>query len=226
MGQSKLAVVATPLSPATERIVISAPNLQTVTFPIRGIAPYMQAKFATKAQNAIRAKHEAGSTAQGKKVREARNFKEDFEQATYRTADGHYGIPASAFRTACIDVMRLVGFKMTLGKLSIFVEPDGFDASSGKPLVFIDGKPEMNIDGVRNATGVLDLRARPMWREWSAKVRVRFDADQFTVADVTNLMARVGMQCGIGEGRPNSRDSTGMGYGLFEVKQAQQRIAA
>lgn len=58
------------------------------------------------------------------------------------------------------------------------------------------------------------------------RVTVRFDADQFTVADVTNLMARVGLQCGIGEERPNSRDSTGMGYGLFEVKQAQQRLAA
>jgi len=223
---AKLAVVAASESPKEDRIVISAPNLQTVIFPIVGIAPYMQAKFAQKAANAIRAKHEAGSTSQGKKVREARNFKDDFEQATYRTANGEYGMPASAFRTAMIDVMRLVGFKMTLGKLSIFVEPDGFDATSGKPLVFITGKPEMNIDGVRNATGVLDLRSRPMWRNWSAKVRVRFDADQFTVTDVTNLMARVGLQCGIGEGRPNSRDSTGMGYGLFEVKQAQQRLAA
>lgn len=226
---AKLAVVATPTPTETapfERIVISAPNLQTVLFNIKGIAPYMQAKFAAKAANAIRAKHEAGSTSQGKKVREARNFKDDFEQATYRTADGKYGMPAAAFRTAMIDVMRLVGFKMTLGKLSIFVEPDGYDETSGKPLVFIAGKPEMNIDGVRNATGVLDLRSRPMWREWSAKVRVRFDADQFTVTDVTNLMARVGMQCGIGEGRPNSRDSTGMGYGLFEVKKEAQGLRA
>lgn len=221
---AKLAVPAVE-SPPSERIVISAPNLQTVTFPISGLAPYMQAKFAEKAANAIREKHEAGSTSQGKKVRSARNFKDDFEQATYRTAEGRCGIPASAFRTAMIDVMRLVGFKMTLGKLSIFVEPDGFDVSSGKPLVFLEQEPEMNIDGVRNATGVLDLRSRPMWRKWSAKVRVRFDADQFTVQDVTNLMARVGLQCGIGEGRPNSRDSTGMGYGLFEVRQAHHLAA-
>src|ERR1035437_6206178 len=96
---AKLAVVATPTDTAPfERIVISAPNLQTVLFPIHGIAPYMQAKFSSKAQTAIREKHEAGSTSNGKKVREARNFTTDFEQATYRTPDGEYGIPASAFR--------------------------------------------------------------------------------------------------------------------------------
>jgi len=49
-------------------------------------------------------------------------------------------------------------------------------------------------------------------------VVVNFDADQFTVQDVTNLMQRVGMQVGIGEGRPDSRDSAGLGWGTFCLK--------
>jgi len=36
--------------------------------------------------------------------------------------------------------------------------------------------------------------------------------------DVSNLLARVGIQCGIGEGRHNSRDSTGIGFGTFKIK--------
>ena len=68
---------------------------------------------------------------------------------------------------------------------------------------------------VRNATGVADIRVRPMWREWAADVKVSYDADQFTLQDVTNLMQRVGMQVGIGEGRPDSRDSAGLGWGTF-----------
>lgn len=44
---------------------------------------------------------------------------------------------------------------------------------------------------VRNATGVADIRVRPMWREWSADLRIRYDADQFTLNEVTNLLARV-----------------------------------
>jgi len=70
---------------------------------------------------------------------------------------------------------------------------------------------------VRNATGVADIRVRPMWREWGAHVRVKYDADQFTLTDVTNLMARVGMQVGIGEGRPDSKSSAGLGWGTFEL---------
>jgi hypothetical protein len=71
---------------------------------------------------------------------------------------------------------------------------------------------------VRNATGVADIRVRPMWREWGANVRVKYDADQFTIQDVTNLMQRVGMQVGIGEGRPDSRDSAGLGWGTFRLE--------
>jgi hypothetical protein len=57
-----------------------------------------------------------------------------------------------------------------------------------------------------------------MWRPgWEAKVRIRFDGDQFTLTDVTNLLMRVGLQVGIGEGRPDSKMSTGMGWGMFEV---------
>ena len=49
-------------------------------------------------------------------------------------------------------------------------------------------------------------------------MRVRFDADQFTLTDVANLLMRVGMQVGIGEGRPFSKNSNGMGWGLFDLK--------
>ena len=54
-------------------------------------------------------------------------------------------------------------------------------------------------------------------RKWSATVQVSFDGDQFTVAYVYNLLARAGMQVGIGEGRPDSKKSNGMGWGTFEV---------
>jgi len=39
-----------------------------------------------------------------------------------------------------------------------------------------------------------------------------------TEEDVVNLIARVGMQVGIGEGRPDSKASAGLGFGLFEIE--------
>lgn len=203
--------------PPKEEVVITAPRLRTAIFKCVGTAPYMQARFTEKSIGKMKATHEAGTQSRGKKVREARSFEADCEAAKHVSTEGWVGVPAGAFRTAMIDVCRLVGFKMTLAKLSVFVEPDGFDKVDGTPLIKIQGTPEMNISGVRNANGNLDLRSRPMWRKWNIDVRVRWDLDQFSLSDVTNLLSRVGLQCGIGEGRPNSRMSTGIGFGTFEI---------
>lgn len=198
-------------------VQIKAPNIQRAAFALVGTAPYVQARFSAKAMQAMREKMLAGSTASSKKKREARDFDDDYRQAMHVSAEGWYGIPAGAFRQAMISACRLVGFKMTLAKLSVFVEADGFDAVDGVPLVKIEGTPARLDMAVRNATGVADIRVRPIWREWSADLRVNYDADQFTLEDVTNLMRRVGMQVGIGEGRPDSRESAGLGWGTFDL---------
>ena len=117
-----------------------------------------------------------------------------------------------------ISACRVVGFKMTLAKLSVFVEPDGFDAVDGTPLVKIIGEPRLHQGYGRNANGGVDLRWRPMWEQWKAAVHVRWDASQFSAQDVVNLMARAGLQVGIGEGRPDSPNSNGLGWGMFEVR--------
>lgn len=203
---------------ATEAITISPPNFQTMNFKLRGTAPYMQARFSAKAIQAMKAKHKAGSTANKGKKREPRNFEEDFQGAIHFSTEGWIGVPASCIRAACIDVCRMVGFKMTHAKMSIFVEADGLDKVDGMPLVRLEaGDPEQSEMATRNATGVADIRVRPMWREWGLNLRLKFDADQFTRSDVTNLLARAGQQVGIGEGRPFSKMSNGLGFGTFEI---------
>ena len=196
-------------------IAISPPDLRTASFHIVGRAPYMQSRFSKKMEM-MRTQQE-GSAARSKKKREARDFERDCQEAMHISTDGWSGIPAASFRNAMIDACRTVGYKMTLAKMSIFVEPDGFDREDGQPLVRIEGAPELSVLPVRNATGVADLRARPLWREWSADVRIQWDGAQFTDADVLNLLARAGAQVGIGEGRPYSRMSNGMGFGLFAL---------
>lgn len=206
------------MSKSAVAVQISAPKIETAAFRIRGTAPLVQLRFSQKAMGMMMEKMAAGSTAKGKKVREARDFDRDMRDAMHVSTEGWVGIPASAFRQAIISACRLVGFKMTLAKLSVFVVADGFDAVDGIPLIRLDaGEPERLDMAVRNATGVADIRIRPMWREWGAKVLIRYDADQFTIQDVTNLMARVGAQVGIGEGRPDSKSSAGLGWGTFEL---------
>lgn len=204
---------------AAERVPVVVQPLkeQIVAFNLRGMAPYMQLRFSQKAMAKMQATQEAGSQSRSKVKREARDFTQDYEQAMHLLEDGSHGIPAAAFRNAMISACRTIGFKMTLAKLSIFVEPDGLDQVDGTPLVRLYGEPEQTVMPVRNATGVADLRVRPLWREWYTTIRVRFDTAQFSVEDVFNLVIRAGAQVGIGEGRPDSRESAGLGYGLFTI---------
>lgn len=199
-------------------MAIAPLNVRGLKFKIEGTAPYMQHQFPKKALEMMRAKHEAGSTAKkGKGNREKRDFEKDFTEAMHVSSEGWVGIPAAAFRNATIDVCRMVGYKMTHARMSVFVKADGLDKLTGDGLVKIIGKPEMNIRAVRNQTGVADLRSRPMWRKWGAVVTVEYDADQFTAEDVTNLFARAGAQVGLGEGRPFSKASNGLGFGTFKL---------
>jgi hypothetical protein len=152
-----------------------------------------------------------------KKKKDPREYEKEFIGAMYEGEKGMRGIPAAAFRNAMISACRMVGFKMTLAKLSVFVEADSFDQKDGTPIIKIEGKPELCQFACRNANGSTDIRTRAIWKRWSAKVRIRYDADQFNKNDVANLLMRVGMQVGIGEGRPDSRMSAGMGWGLFKL---------
>lgn len=202
-------------------VQIKPANINAAVFKIKGTAPYVQARFSAKAMQAMKSKMLLGSQAKKKTAKEARDFEDDFRQAMHISTDGWHGLPASAFRQGIISACRLVGFKMTLAKLSVFVDADGFDAVDGVPLIkLMGGEPEYTEMAVRNATGVADIRVRPMWREWGAEVRVKYDADQFSLQDVTNLFDRVGKQVGIGEGRPDSRMSAGLGWGTFELDMA------
>lgn len=204
---------------AVHEMTIAPPNFETAMFQITGIAPYVQNKFSAKALEQMKNKQEAGSTGKKGTKREAKDFKAAYEGAMHTSKEGWHGIPAPAFRNACISACRMCGFQMTRAKLSVFVEADGFDKDDGTPLVKITkGKPHYTEMSVRNETGVADVRPRPMWDEgWQADVRVRFDADQFTIRDVSNLLARAGLQVGIGEGRPDSKRSCGMGWGMFSL---------
>jgi hypothetical protein len=202
-------------------IGISAPNMRRIELGIVGTAPLVISRFPAKAMQMMMEKQAAGSQAKKGKAREAKDFDAAFNGARHIATEGWDGVHAGAFRNGLISACRLVNFKMTLAKLSLFVEADGLDAIDGTPLVrIIGGEPERTDLPVRNATGVVDIRTRPMWREWAMNLRIRFDADQFSAADVANLLARVGAQVGIGEGRADSKSSAGVGWGHFEVAQS------
>lgn len=199
---------------------IQPPKFDTAEFTIKGTAPLVIHRFSAKTKQEMKLKMETGRPAGSKKVREARSTDDLYEEARYRSKDGWDGFHAGALRKALISACRLVGFKMTLAKLSVFVEADGVDAQEPQiPLIRIYGDPRKQEDMARVETGQPYVTVRAAFLDWSAKVKIRWDADQFTLGDIANLLARVGLQVGLGEGRPDSVNSAGLGWGLFNVAQ-------
>lgn len=204
-------------------VTIKPPNFGYAVFHIKGVAPLVIHRFSAKTKNEMKAKMELGKPSSSKKNREAKQTDDLYEEARYRNAAGWDGFHAGAIRAALISACRLVGFKMTLAKLSVFVEADGVDRDEPQiPLIRIYGDPVKQEDMARVETGQPYVTVRAAYHDWQAQVRIRYDADQFTLQDVTNLMSRVGLQVGICEGRPDSKNSAGMGWGLFQIEQAKE----
>jgi len=196
--------------------VIKPPSIAVLEVGIRGIEPLVIARFSKKAD--LMMKMSEGGAAKNKKERKARDYDLEAQDAKHVSLEGWEGIAASAFRAGLISVCRLVNFKMTMAKMAIFIVSDGCDREEQTPLVRIYGPGATTFTAhTRNSTGVVDVRSRPMYSKWGCVLRVRFDQDQFSAQDVLNLIARVGLQNGIGEGRPNSKVSAGLGFGLFSV---------
>jgi hypothetical protein len=205
----------------TKTVAIPRPRFGRAEFSIRGTEVLVIHRFSAKTKAQMKQKMETGKAASSRKNREAKDTDQTYQEARYISRDGWDGFHAASLRNAMISACRLVGFKMTLAKLSIFIEADGYDAQEPQiPLIRIYGEPTKQEDMARVETGQPYVTVRAAYHDWKARVRIRWDSDQFTLEDVTNLLARVGMQVGIGEGRPDSKNSAGMGWGLFEVEAA------
>jgi len=229
METNRLAPDNGKLVPSKLNIQITAPRMRTAQFEIVGTAPLVIHRFSERIKNSFHDKIVEGSTPRGKNKFAASDPDKICEAAKYigeTNGERWEGFNASAIRLAMIDACRLTNTKMTLAKLSIFTIEDGRDVYSPLyPLVRIHGKSEKTEMIGRTETGVAMLTIRPMYFPWSATLRIRFDADQFSVTDITNLLARAGGQVGIGEGRPNSKNSGGMGWGTFDVKGDDEKLA-
>lgn len=210
-------------------VVIPPPNFQQAQFEIIGNAPLVIHRMSVKVGAEFRRKIEEGSKPTQKKKFKPTDIRDIFNEARYingaregkqKTPEAWDGIHAAAFRNAMISACRLVGFKMTIAKMSVFIVQDGWDYIEPQiPLVRIEhAEPVLQQDIARTSTGVAYLCIRPAYHNWTAKLNIRWDGDQFSLTDIANLLSRVGQQVGVGEGRPDSKASAGMGWGTFQLK--------
>jgi hypothetical protein len=92
--------------------------------------------------------------------------------------------------TPVIHRFPLVGHKITLAKLNILVQGEGFDVREPQiSLVQIHGAPVKQEERARVKTQQPYATARAGHHAWSAKLRIRWDADQFAPRNLTDLLA-------------------------------------
>lgn len=226
--RNRITVTKTKRKAVPTVITIPAPNIQTIKFKIVGDTPLCTHSWDEKAVKMMRDK-QAGL----KVVKKPKVPWDDFcgslywiskrpakvTKATIKKAK--FGFPATAIKAAAVAACRGVdSLKMTEAKQLLFVESDYTRPHDGKDLILINGSPEYLESMVRLQTGVADLRYRGIFYEWSAIVRMQFDADNIAATSVVNLVNRAGLTCGICEWRPSSpRSSTG-NWGRFHVEDA------
>jgi hypothetical protein len=215
------------MAAATKAVAITAPNFGEAVFKLNGEEVLVIHRFSQKVKMEMKGKMETGKPASNKKNREPKNTEQTFHEARYISPEGWDGFHAAAIRNAMISACRLCGFPMTRAKMSIFVIADGHDKQEPQiPLIRIYGEPVKQEDIAHVETGQPYVTVRAAYHNWKAIVRIRWDADQFTLADIASLLSRVGMQVGIGEGRYDSKNSAGLGWGAFSLDQGQEGIAA
>jgi hypothetical protein len=211
-----------------KEVEVKAPNYVVFKTTLMGTAPYVSNNFAQESQEMMAAAQAAGDAGKKGKKRDPKDFAAAYRGSLHESEDGWYGIPATAFRSSLIRACVPIGLEMTKARMSIFVEADGYEKGTGTPLVkFTKGRPEMFKAFARNASGGADIRARGRFAPgWECVLRVRFDADFFTLEKVANLVARAGISVGVGAGRPFSKMSDGCGWGTFEIKDVKKIKAA
>lgn len=203
------------------KIEIKAPNFQSVILRVEGNSPLLLHKFSEKMRKQMEEKQTATNKTKAK--REPKDYAAEFNAARYVSVKGWDGVPAAAFRAAMIAACRTIdGLPMTRAKGAFFIKADGRDKEDGTSLVRLEGKPIHDTRPVRLESGVADMRNRPRYDEWACELTIEFDADLLSTQDIGALLARAGLQVGIGELRPQAPNSYGGDCGMFSVKTAKK----
>jgi hypothetical protein len=245
LGKSNGPPVATAAPPAPAKkpgrgrgvvagpIEIRPPKIEVIVVEIRGNMPLIVHSWSVKAvRQMLHKQMKIPDTG-----REAKDPQRDFENSRLISTAGWDGVPCTALKSAFAEAARQVpGLTMTMAKRLVFVEPDGVSVTTkieipatdsspaftvpfgGVELVRIYGEPTLRCDMVRIDGGnTADIRFRAEYKQWSARLQIRYNANILMANQVVHLVATAGLSEGIGEWRPSAPHVTSGSYGTWDV---------
>ncbi len=141
-----------------------------------------------------------------KQARGAKDPEAEILACVYRDDNGHPAFPTIAFKSAVVDACRFAdGMKMVVLRGAFHIEGE---------LVRIDSsEPIPRQDMVRVGMGTADIRFRPEFRDWRARLRLSYNSRVISAAELVNLFNLAGFGVGVGEWRPEKNGQ----FGRFHV---------
>lgn len=184
-------------------IVLPEINIQTFEIKLIGDSELIMHAWADKAIKQIQDK-------QGKKAKtakEARDPHQEYLDSMYQIDDDTYGFPTVAFKAAAVNACSQVeGVTKVNARAAFHID--------GELLPIESDPPYMRTDMVRIGMGVSDVRYRGGFKNWTAIVPIKFNADVLSAEQIINIFNLAGFGVGIGEWRPQKNGS----YGRFHVE--------
>lgn len=123
-------------------------------------------------------------------------------------SNAKFGFPACGFKAAAIDAGYQQGIlaKKTTARGAFHILGD---------MIEIEGTPTIREDMVRIGQGTADIRYRGEFKEWKAKLKIRYNPRVMSAEQIINLINIGGFANGLGEWRP-SKDGS---FGTFHVSE-------
>lgn len=181
--------------------VIEQANTMSVALEITGNAPIIQNCFSQKAIEEMLRKHMGLSVQREKKIPS-----ECVDRATIKNTDGVVCVPPTAIKKAMLSAAaQIKGLKKTGIRTQVFIEGNSI------PITFSRMVPRMDMVRTSGIGRTPDVRFRPMFEDWKARLIIQF-SETLPVQTVVDLLNRAG-NVGIGEWRPE-KDGT---FGTFSV---------
>lgn len=177
-------------------------RVETIEVTVVGDSPLIMHAWSAKAKKGMLDKQMKVA----KTAKESKDPQRDYEESIYRLPNGEPCFPATAFKCAAVDACSHVeGVTKVEARGAMHIVGD---------MIKINGEHRMREDMVRIGMGTADIRYRAEFPQWSAKFRVRYNANVLSAEQVVNLFNTGGFAVGIGEWRPQ-RDGS---FGMFHVE--------
>jgi hypothetical protein len=188
---------------------------QMVELTLRGTSTLVVHNFSEKAKQEIRDKH----TKAAKRAKEVRDVQAEFLANRYLDEQGSECVPITAVKKALVSAGTAMDNLTKVGiRQSLFVDSLANPGSMLVPIETHEGQPAigtMREDAVTIGINTRGLAYRPQYPAWQIRVRVEFNPQLISLAQVLELAAAAGWGVGICEGRPEK--TSALGWGRFEV---------